>query len=112
MSNEKLRQMFRSALSEVIPTVCEDSGRAEWSQGELNRAFDAVYPLFKEVIDQKDEKIRKLLEALEEIITVVGVRLTSPNYTSGHIGTDSEVFAIIANNALQSYQSSNSVGEG
>lgn len=48
MNNEsKLREKFRSALCEVIPTVCEDSGQAEWSQRELDIAFDVLYPIFK-----------------------------------------------------------------
>jgi hypothetical protein len=37
------REHFRSIMCGFTPTICEDSQQPEWSQLELNRAFDALY---------------------------------------------------------------------
>jgi len=36
------RVEFRAIMCEFVPTINEDDGQPEWSQGELNRAFDAL----------------------------------------------------------------------
>lgn len=34
------RERFRAILCEYVPTIAEDSGMAEWSQGELDKVYD------------------------------------------------------------------------
>ena len=39
-TNVLTREEFRNLMSEHMPTIAEDSGLPEWSQGELDRAYD------------------------------------------------------------------------
>jgi hypothetical protein len=36
------RETFRSIMCEYVPSIAEDSGQPEWSQGELDKAYDDV----------------------------------------------------------------------
>jgi hypothetical protein len=36
------RENFRSIMCEYVPSIAEDSGQPEWSQGELDKAYDDV----------------------------------------------------------------------
>lgn len=40
LSDEISREKFRYIMCEYKPTVAEDSGNPEWSQGELDKAYD------------------------------------------------------------------------
>jgi len=42
-SSAMTREEFRSIMCEHIPSIAEDSGQPEWSQGELDRAYDALF---------------------------------------------------------------------
>jgi len=75
------KEEFRSILSEFPPSICEDSGQPEWSQGELDRVWDFIIGKKKYICsidhDQqiiaelqaekkaKDEEIKELKEDLE-----------------------------------------------
>ena len=37
---ELSRERFRSIMCEYVPSIAEDSGLPEWSQGELDKAYD------------------------------------------------------------------------
>ena len=34
------RERFRSLMCEYVPSIAEDSGLPEWTQGELDKAYD------------------------------------------------------------------------
>lgn len=44
------REEFRMITCEHIPSICEDSGQAEWNQGELDDLYDALTTGDKHII--------------------------------------------------------------
>lgn len=56
--SEGFRKQVASILCEAVPTVCEDSGRAEWTEGELAPFVKAITALHEEEVGRLP-KVRK-----------------------------------------------------
>jgi len=52
------RERFRSIMCEHTPTIAEDSGQPEWSQGELDRLYDVLFGL-----PAKEDNRRKIYQS-------------------------------------------------
>ena len=62
---EEMNNKLQSELCEIMPSVCEDSGQAEWSHGELQKMIDAFmeiteYWSYRKDLLRREDRIKEL----------------------------------------------------
>ena len=72
------KEEFRSILSEFPPSIAKDSGRPEWTQGEIDKVWDFITKKSKYILTQDFEtkKIARLKKEWDKACILMGEKST------------------------------------
>lgn len=76
--DRELNDKLQHELCEIVPTTCEDSGRAEWTVGELQKMIDAFmeiteYLRYRKELKESSDRIKELEAEVEKEAKLVEV---------------------------------------